>query len=197
MGRFAIRRFQRVFATSCAATARNIGLRKFRSKSDADYHNPFPELYAVAEAVKRLRKGGFLVMPEVMRDVVRTAASVKAGNPGNKAKLGRYDLVAWTQARKPAAILELKWMWNNAAHDVSSVRTASRQAGCHGFMAIMAIGEDHDAPGKRLQARLKALGTSKEWLFDPVYSDVVNCDSFSAGRPVKSWYFQAVVARVR
>lgn len=196
MGRFSVSDFMQVFATSCASTARDIGLRTSNSQAGTSYDNPFPENYAVAEAVKRLRKVGFKVMPEAIRHEVFRRGDAGQGSPGKKPPRGRYDLVAWSAAGKPLAAIELKWQWNNIKPDANAMRVLNKRLGCYGFIGIMAVNDTKEGAHELLERRIEGLRTSKLDIGAKHFSQAVHCECIQAGLKVRNKIFQAAVVQV-
>jgi hypothetical protein len=186
----------KVFATSCTATARAIGLRTSNSQAGKTYHNPFPEHYAVAEAVKRLRAAGFRVMPEAVRHEVFRLGGAGPGSPGKKPPRGRYDLVAWSKTGKPLAALELKWQWSNIEDDANALRVINSKINCHSFVGIMAVHDTKQGVHGVLENRIGTLRTLKLDIVSERFSQAVDCKCFEAGSNVKSKIFQAAIMQI-
>lgn len=144
---FRVEAFMERLTDGCESAARTFGLRQWDPNEVALPLQPFPESFAVAEAVRKLQgtpgpvASGFRVMPEVVRHEVLRRLGVgpdEPDEPGLKAENGRYDLVAWGSDKSPLAAVEFKWQWGNHLADVENLQALARH-GVHGFMCLLGV----------------------------------------------------------
>lgn len=212
-----VKAFKDVLLKGCERAARKFALRQWPARSDIVYFNPFPEHYAVAEAVMLL-KGQGVVLPEVSRHVVARLGRARQGRPRGKGNGGRFDLGVFSVSGRPLAVAEYKWFWNSIEKDAKAVAGVASQLARppRGFVVVMgAIGpkdlqqevrgaepsratltKQRNTLESKLCARLERL-VNDVGAHGIAFSKVVKCRVVEPGSADTWALFQAVVGELR
>lgn len=197
---FQIDAFMERLLKGCETAARTYGLRQWDPGEVAHPIQPFPESFAVAEAVRKLQgtpgpvaSGAFRVMPEVVRHEVTRRLGLDTSADWVKAKNGRYDLVAWGTDRRPIAAAEFKWQWANHLPDVENLRVLARH-GVYGVMVLLGVDGKAKSATDVLTDKVEKIGTRGREKFGKVLEVRVS----EAGRVLaRNQRFQAVAVEIK